>query len=117
MPRSSICVPPAFPGLPSAAPRARAVKLHFTLDHDCLRTKTFVGTSANALHKIWTALIACCCIKYLQLRARFGWSLSNLVALLRLNLFVYRDLWTWLDQPFTPPPLWAEPVQQQLPLG
>ena len=51
-----------------------------------------------------------------QLKARFAWSLSNLVALLRMNLFVYRDLWTWLDDPFTPPPLLAGPVQQPLPL-
>jgi len=31
-------------------------------------------------------------LKYLQLNATFGWSLSNLVALLRMNLFAYRDL-------------------------
>jgi hypothetical protein len=30
--------------------------------------------------------------------------LSNLVALLRQQLFVYRDLFTWLNQPFQPPP-------------
>jgi hypothetical protein len=29
--------------------------------------------------------------KYLQLRSPFGWSLSNLCALLRQQLFVYRD--------------------------
>ena len=52
--------------------------------------KTFVGTSANALHiQIWTALIALLVLKYLQLKATFGWSLSNLVALLRMNLFAY----------------------------
>ena len=70
-----------------------------------LRIKTFVGTSANALHiQIWTALIAILLLKYLQLRARYGWSLSNLVALLRQQLFVYRDLHTWLDEPFQAPP-------------
>ena len=70
-----------------------------------LRIKTFVGTSANALHiQIWTALIAILLLKYLQLRARFGWSLSNLVALLRQQLFVYRDLQSWLDEPFQAPP-------------
>src|SRR5262249_49431346 len=59
-----------------------------------LRVKTFVGTSANALLiQIWTALIAMLMLKYLQMKSRFGWSLSNLVALLRMNLFVYRDLW------------------------
>jgi hypothetical protein len=73
-----------------------------------LRIKTFVGTSANALHiQIWTALIAILLLKYLQLRARYGWSLSNLVALLRQQLFVYRDLQAWLDEPFQAPPALA----------
>src|SRR5438093_11445973 len=83
-----------------------------------LRVKTFVGTSANALHtQIWSALIALLVLKYLQLKARFGWSLSNLVALLRMNLLVYRDLWTWLDDPFTSPPPLADPVQGALAFG
>ena len=42
--------------------------------------------------QIWTALIAMLVLKYLQLRASYGWSLSNLVALLRHQLFAYRDL-------------------------
>ncbi len=94
------------------------IELFFKVLKQHLRIKTFVGTTANALHtQIWTALIAVLLLKYQQLRARFGWSLSNLVALLRMNLFVYRDLWTWLDQPFAPPPLLDEPVQQLLPLS
>lgn len=69
-----------------------------------LKIKTFVGTSANALHiQISTALIALLILKYLQLKSRWGWSLSNLVALLRRNRFVHRDLWAWLDQPLAPP--------------
>ena len=39
-------------------------------------------------------------LRYLQLRSRFNRSLSNLVALLRMNLFTHRDLWAWLDKPF-----------------
>jgi IS4 transposase len=74
----------------------------------CLRIKTFVGTTANAVQvQIWTALIAMLVLKYLQLRSRFGWSLSNLVALLRQQLFVYRDLWSWIHSPFQPPELAA----------
>jgi len=73
-----------------------------------LHLKTFVGTSANALHiQIWTALIAMLLLKYLQLRSSFGWSLSNLIALLRQQLFVYRDLHHWLDHPFQAPPALA----------
>lgn len=48
-------------------------------------------------------------LRYLQLISRFGWSLSNLVALLRMNLFTHRDLRAWLNQPFAPPP---DPVTQ-----
>ena len=70
-----------------------------------LRIKTFVGTSANAvLVQIWTALIAMLLVRWLQMRSTFGWSLSNLVALLRQQLFVYRDLMTWLNHPFESPP-------------
>jgi hypothetical protein len=91
------------------------IELFFKALKQNLRVKTFVGTSANALHiQIWTALIALVLLKYLQLKARFGWSLSNLVALLRMNLFVYRDLWAWLDDPFVAPPLPPEPLQQAL---
>ena len=32
-------------------------------------------------------------LRYLQLRAKFGWSLSNLAALLRQQLFVHREVW------------------------
>lgn len=81
------------------------IELFFKALKQSLRVKTFVGTSANALKiQIWTALIVLLLLKYLQLRARFGWSLSNLVALLRQQLFVYRDLWAWLDFPYQPPP-------------
>jgi hypothetical protein len=65
--------------------------------------------------QIWTALIALLLLKYLQLRARFGWSLSNLAALLRQQLFVYRQLWEWIDQPFQPPPRLA--AAEQIPLS
>ena len=88
------------------------IELFFKALKQNLRVKTFVGTSANALHiQIWTALIALLLLKYLQLKATFGWSLSNLVALLRMNLFAYRDLWTWLNEPFTAPSRPPEPIQ------
>lgn len=84
------------------------IELFFKALKQNLRIKTFVGTSANALHiQIWTALIAMLLLKYLQLRSSFGWSLSNLIALLRQQLFVYRDLHHWLDHPFQAPPALA----------
>jgi hypothetical protein len=81
-----------------------------------LKVKTFVGTSENALFiQIWTALIAMLLIKYLQFKSKFAWSLSNLVAFLRWNLFTYRDLWEWIDDPFDILPAVPEPVQHLLP--
>lgn len=70
-----------------------------------LKIKTFVGTSEKAvLTQIWTALIAMLLLRWLRLKARYHWSLSNLLALLRQQLFVHRDLFQWLDNPFTGPP-------------
>jgi len=77
-----------------------------------LKIKTFVGTSPNAVKiQIWTALIAILILRFLQLRAKFSWSLSNLVALLRMSLFTHRDLWTWLNYPFQTDPIPYEPEQ------
>jgi len=79
-----------------------------------LKIKTFVGTSANAVKiQIWTALIAILILRFLQLRSKFNWSLSNLVALLRMNLFTHRDLWEWLNKPFEIAPIPYEPEQLQ----
>ena len=81
-----------------------------------LKVKTFVGTTANALRiQIWTALIVMLLLKYLMFKSRAGWALSNLVALLRWNLFTYRDLWAWIDNPFETPPENVGPEQLMLP--
>jgi hypothetical protein len=81
------------------------VGLFFKAITQNLKIKTFLGTSANAVHmQIWTALIAMLVLKYLQLKSTFGWSLSNLAALLRHQLFVCRDLSAWLNDPFEAPP-------------
>jgi len=83
-----------------------------------LKIKTFVGTSANAVKiQVWTALIAMLILRLLQLCSQFKWSLSNLVALLRMNLFTHRDLWAWLNEPFETPPVPYEPEQLPLALG
>lgn len=92
------------------------IELFFKAIKQNLRIKTFVGTSENALHvQIWTALIAMLMLRFLQLSSRWGWSLSNLVAMVRLNLFTYRNLMAWLDDPFTPPDV--GPVDFQLSLA
>lgn len=93
------------------------VELFFKAVKQNLKLKTFLGTSANAVQtQIWTALIAMLILKYLQLRSTFGWSLSNLSALLRHQLFVYRDLYEWLNAPFEGPPA-VEHLQMPLEWG
>ena len=94
------------------------IEIFFKYLKQYLKIKTFVGTSPNAVKiQIWTALIAMLMLRHLQLMARFAWSLSNLVALLRMNLFTHRDLWAWLNQPFDTPPADYEPEQLTLNLG
>lgn len=91
------------------------IELFFKALKQNLRVKTFVGTSENALYiQIWTALIAMLLIRYLQFMSRIAWSLSNLVALLHWNLFTYRALWDWINDPFLTPPLEPVPIQQAL---
>jgi IS4 transposase len=81
------------------------IELFFKVLKQHLKIKTFVGTSPNALKtQIWTALIALLLLKYLQFRSKCNLPLCRLVALLRLNLFSYRNLWDWLDNPFETPP-------------
>ncbi|MBD3224111.1 MAG: IS4 family transposase [Caldithrix sp.] len=92
------------------------IELFFKAIKQNLKIKTFVGTSENALYiQIWTALIAMLLIKFLQLKSKFAWSLSNLVAFLRWNLFAYKDLWEWIDKPFEVVPETPPPMQMELP--
>ena len=70
-----------------------------------LKVKTFIGTSENALRiQIWTAMIALLLLKFLHHLSKFGWSMSNLSTMLRMNLFTYRNLLEWLHDPFGKPP-------------
>jgi hypothetical protein len=82
------------------------IELFFKAIKQNLKIKTFVGTSENAVKiQIWTALLCMLLLKILQMQSRFGWSLSNLAAMLRFNLLTYRDLWSWLDEPYQTPAL------------
>jgi len=93
------------------------IELFFKALKQSLKVKTFVGTSENAVQiQIWTALIAMLLLKYLKMRSTYAWSFSHLVALIRHQLFVYRDLMTWLNNPFEAPPALDGIHDQQLPL-
>jgi Domain of unknown function (DUF4372)/Transposase DDE domain len=92
------------------------IELFFKALKQNLKVKSFVGTSRNALLiQIWTALIAMLLLKWLHHLSKAKWSLSNLASMLRLNLFTYRDLKKWLENPFGTPPL--VPVTAQLTLN
>lgn len=92
------------------------IELFFKALKQNLKVKSFVGTSENALRiQIWTALITILLLKWLHYLSQAKWSRSNLASMLRLNLFTYRDLTAWLDNPFGTPPLL--PDSQQLALG
>lgn len=88
------------------------IELFFKTLKQHLKVKTFVGTSKCALRtQIWTALIAMLLLKLMAFRSRCTLHFSRLVALLRTNLFSYRDLWAWLSNPFAIPP--APPPRQE----
>ena len=80
------------------------VEIFFREIKQLLHIKSFIGTSENAvLIQLWTALITILIVKALKALAKYGWHLSNLVAFIRLNLFVKISLQEWLDNPFVPP--------------
>ena len=77
------------------------VEIFFREIKQLLHIKSFIGTSPNAVMiQIWTALITILILKALKAMAKFNWHLSNLVAFIRLNLFVKINLQLWLDKPF-----------------
>lgn len=80
------------------------IEIFFREIKTLLHIKSFIGTSENAVMiQIWTALITILILKALRAMAKYQWHLSNLIAFIRLNLFVKIDLKSWLDQPFDPP--------------
>jgi len=84
---------------------ALEIEIFFRNLKQLLHTKTFVGTSANAVKiQIWTALITMLLLFYLKQIAQYPWCLSNLVSSLRLNTFTKIELEKWLNEPFKPPP-------------
>jgi hypothetical protein len=94
------------------------IELFFKALKQNLKVKTFVGTSRNALLiQIWTALIAILLLKWLHHLSKAQWSFSNLASLLRMNLFTYRNLSRWLENPFGTPPLVPQAEQLTLALG
>ncbi len=80
------------------------IEIFFREIKQLLHIKSFIGTSENAVMiQIWTAMITILVLKVLKEISKYGWQLSNLVAFIRLNLFVKIDLQKWIDEPFDKP--------------
>ena len=91
------------------------IELFFKSLKQNLKVKSFIGTSENALRvQIWTALIAMLLLKWLHHLSKAGWSFSNLAAMLRMNLFTYRDLEAWLNHPLDTKPVVPEIAQVEM---
>jgi len=81
------------------------VELFFKWLKQNLKLKGFVGTSKNAvLTQIWVALCLSLLLAYLKFVARLELSLQQIARLLRLNLFLRRDLLALLRNETPPPP-------------
>ena len=90
------------------------IEIFFREIKQLLHIKTFIGTTENAVMiQIWTALITILVLKALRAIAKFNWHLSNLVAFIRLNIFVKITLQDWLDKPFEEPPQTSAPITIQ----
>ena len=77
------------------------IEIFFREIKQLLHIKSFIGTTENAVMiQIWTALITILILKALKAMAKYKWHLSNLVAFIRLNLFVKIELQKWIDRPF-----------------
>ncbi len=88
------------------------VELFFKWLKQNLKLKGFVGTSKNAvLTQIWVALCLSLLLAYLKFVARLELSLQQIARLLRLNLFLRRDLLALFKNetppPSSPPGQWA----------
>lgn len=91
------------------------IELFFKTLKQTLNVKTFIGTTVNALRiQIWTAMISLLVIKWLHYLSSGKLSLSVMSTMLRMNLFTYRLLADWLNDPNEAPP--KEPLYEQMSL-
>ena len=94
------------------------IELFFKSLKQNFHVKTFVGTSANALKtQLWIALIAMLLVLIVRMQAVLRWSISNLVAFLRLHLLTLASLSRLLDEPVPAPQRPAPEATPLLPLA
>ena len=60
----------------------------------------FLGDNQNAIGiQIWCALIADLLLQVVRRQVKRKWAFSNIVSLIRLHLFNYLNLFTFLENP------------------
>jgi transposase len=70
------------------------IELFFKWIKQNLKIKTFFGTSRNAvLTQVWIALITLLILAFYKFKSKLGPSLTQILKLLKLNLFSRRNLW------------------------
>ncbi len=78
-----------------------------------IKIKSFIGTNKNAMFiQIWIALITLLLLKHLKEIVKYSWALSNLIAFLRMNLFVKISLEQWINNPFHLPDFYNKNLVQ-----
>ena len=62
--------------------------------------KYFLGDNQNAIQiQVWCALIADLLLQMVKSQVKRTWSFSNIVSLVRLHLFNYLNLYSFLENP------------------
>ena len=60
----------------------------------------FLGDNQNAIRiQIWSALIADLILQVVRKQVKRKWAFSNIVSLIRLHLFNYLNLYSFLENP------------------
>ena len=81
------------------------IELFFKWIKQNLQIQAFLGVSPNAvLSQIWVALSVYLLLAYLKYLTHAGWTLTQILRLLQLNLFERRSLHELLKPPQPPPP-------------
>lgn len=79
--------------------------------------KYFLGDNKNAIQiQIWTALIADLLLQVIIGQVKRKWAFSNVVSLIRLHLFNYLDLLSFLENPEKATIITAPPNNNQISL-
>jgi len=80
------------------------IELFFKWIKQNLKIKAFVGHSRNAvLSQLWVAMIVYLLLAFWKFQLRLGWSMSQILRLLQLNLFERRPLEELLEGRASPP--------------